>query len=190
MTESRARLFIILFGLAAFGLLIGLEAATEGDDFEWADFAVDAVAMFLTVASAASVAALFVRVQLQQEERASLLSDLDAARAEGAEWRAAVDHHVNGLKSAIDRQFEGWSMTRAERDVALLILKGFSHKEIAALRKTSEATVRQQAQSIYRKAGLSGKNALTAFFLEDLLSAPALNGGNGSGADGRAIPQK
>ena len=43
-------------------------------------------------------------------------------------------------------------MTDAEREVRLLMLKGFSHKEIAALRDTTEATVRQQARAIYQKA--------------------------------------
>jgi DNA-binding CsgD family transcriptional regulator len=70
----------------------------------------------------------------------------------------------------MDRQFEEWGMTAAEREVGLLILKGLSHKEIAALRATTEATVRQQAQAIYRKAKLPGKTAFSAYFLEDLLA--------------------
>ena len=61
-------------------------------------------------------------------------------------------------------------MTAAEREVGLLILKGLSHKEIARLRATTEATVRQQAQAIYRKAGLPGKTAFSAYFLEDLFT--------------------
>ena len=36
------------------------------------------------------------------------------------------------------------------------------------MRATSDATVRQQAQAIYRKAGLPGKTAFSAYFLEDL----------------------
>ena len=71
--------------------------------------------------------------------------------------------------AAINRQFETWALSPAERDVALLQLKGLRHKEIAELRKTSERTVRQQALSVYRKAGLSGRTDLAAFFLEDLL---------------------
>lgn len=35
---------------------------------------------------------------------------------------------------------------------------------------TSERTIRAQARSIYAKAGLSGRAALSAFFLEDLLA--------------------
>jgi DNA-binding NarL/FixJ family response regulator len=51
----------------------------------------------------------------------------------------------------------------------LLLLKGLSHREIGELRRTSEATVRQQALAVYRKAGLRGRTELSAFFLEDLL---------------------
>jgi hypothetical protein len=34
----------------------------------------------------------------------------------------------------------------------------------------AERTIRAQAQSIYAKAGLSGRAALSAYFLEDLLA--------------------
>ena len=50
-----------------------------------------------------------------------------------------------------------------------MLLKGFSHKEIATLRQASERTIREQARAVYRKAGLSGRASLAAFFLEDLL---------------------
>lgn len=54
--------------------------------------------------------------------------------------------------------------------MALLLLKGLSHKEVAAIRATSERTVREQARSLYAKAGLTGRAALSAFFLEDLIA--------------------
>ena len=57
-----------------------------------------------------------------------------------------------------------------KREVALLLLKGLSTKEIASVRATSERTIREQARSIYTKAGLTGRAALSAFFLEDLLA--------------------
>jgi len=50
-----------------------------------------------------------------------------------------------------------WKLTDAEREVGLLILKGLSLKEIAAVRVTSERTIHAQAQSIDAKAGLSGR---------------------------------
>ncbi|MBZ0120481.1 MAG: helix-turn-helix transcriptional regulator, partial [Sandaracinaceae bacterium] len=73
------------------------------------------------------------------------------------------------LGEALARQFERWQLTAAEREVALLLLKGLSLKEIAEARGTSERTVRDQARAVYRKAGLAGRSELSAFFLEDLL---------------------
>jgi len=70
---------------------------------------------------------------------------------------------------AIDDQLERWHLSAAEKEVALLLLKGLEHKEIAQLREVAETTVRQQARSLYRKAGLAGRHELAAFFLEDLL---------------------
>ena len=38
------------------------------------------------------------------------------------------------------------------------------------MRASSERTVREQARSLYAKAGLTGRAALSAFFLEDLIA--------------------
>ena len=95
--------------------------------------------------------------------------ELNESRAAAQRWSREAQDVLKGLGAAIDAQFETWGLSPAERDVALLQLKGLRHKEIADLRKTSERTVRQQALAIYKKAGLSGRSDLAAFFLEDLL---------------------
>jgi DNA-binding CsgD family transcriptional regulator len=84
-------------------------------------------------------------------------------------WNREAQQALAGLGAAIDRQFDRWALTPAEREVALLQLKGLRHQAIADLRQTSERTVRKQALAIYRKSGLSGRSDLAAFFLEDLL---------------------
>jgi DNA-binding CsgD family transcriptional regulator len=99
-----------------------------------------------------------------------LESDVQAARRDAERWRGETREMVGGLRAAMDRQFGRWGLTAAERDVALLLLNGRSHKEIAMRRQTSERTVRQQAQSVYDKGRLSGRSALAAFFLEALLT--------------------
>lgn len=104
----------------------------------------------------------------------TLAGRLKATEAEAARWRAEAADILAGLGSAIDQQFERWSLSPAEKEVALLLLKGLSHKELAGVRSVTEATARQQARAVYKKAGLSGRNDLAAFFLEDLL----LPGGN------------
>lgn len=95
--------------------------------------------------------------------------DLRASEAEARRWRAETQQALEGLGAAIDREFTRWSLTDAERSVALLLLKGMSHKKIANQRGTNEGTVRQQALAIYRKTGLSGRSSLAAFFLEGLV---------------------
>ena len=104
------------------------------------------------------------------KDRLALERDLDAARIQGRQWRDETRALLKGLAEAIDRQFLTWKLTEAERVVGLLILNGLSLKEIAAVRVTSERTIRAPARSIYAKAGLSGRAALSAFFLEDLLA--------------------
>lgn len=69
-----------------------------------------------------------------------------------------------------------WALTAAEADVAGLMLKGLSHREIAHLRQCTEVAMRQHASMIYRKSGLTNRAQLTAFFLEDLLPDGADHG--------------
>ena len=66
--------------------------------------------------------------------------------------RAASGHFMD----LVQDRFADWALTPAERDVALFALKGMSLSEIAALRDTSEGTVKAQTNAIYRKAGVTG----------------------------------
>lgn len=100
---------------------------------------------------------------------------LEERRAERDAWRASAERSLRGLGAAIDAQFAAWGLTPAEREVALLLLKGRSHKEIAYGTNRSERTVRQHAVAVYGKSGLGGRAELSAFFLEDLM-LPASHG--------------
>lgn len=113
------------------------------------------------------------------QTRRSLARVEQALSVQGADrdaWREKSRKLLRGLGEEISRQFEEWSLTPAESEIALLLLKGFGHKEIAALLDRSERTVRQHAVATYRKSGLSGRAELSAFFLEDLL-LPAVDPG-------------
>ena len=109
---------------------------------------------------------------LARRAAAALASAVDESqrwRAEADRWRAEAREALDGLGDAIDTQFGRWELTAAESEVALLLLKGLSHKEVADLRGVSERTARQQSLAVYRKAGVAGRAELSAFFLEDLL---------------------
>jgi DNA-binding NarL/FixJ family response regulator len=109
------------------------------------------------------------RSELLNAALASARAELLRSNADVRRWNAEAQPVLDGLGRAIDRQFDRWGLTPAEREVALLQLKGLRHRAIAELRHTSERTVRQQALAVYRKSGLDGRSDLAAFFLEDLL---------------------
>jgi DNA-binding CsgD family transcriptional regulator/F0F1-type ATP synthase assembly protein I len=90
-------------------------------------------------------------------------------KLEAEKWREQSRNYVEGLSQAIDQQLTTWNLSSAEKEVAFLLLKGLSLKDIALVRKTTEKTARAQSAAIYSKSGLSGRSELAAFFLEDLL---------------------
>ena len=85
-------------------------------------------------------------------------------RAEERLRRASV-----AFMDLLQERFEAWGLTPSERDVALFAIKGMSTAEIAALRSTSEGTVKAQTNAIYRKAGVTGRSQLLSLFIDDLM---------------------
>ncbi len=125
----------------------------------------------IVLCAAWGFAALWRQALGARREARALSEHLVAARADADRWRLEAEDALAGLSVAIERQFERWGLTEAERSVALLLLRGLSHKEIAAQRDTSERTVRQQALAIYRKVGVHSRSELSAYFLHDLPEA-------------------
>ncbi|MCZ4281410.1 helix-turn-helix transcriptional regulator [Kiloniella laminariae] len=70
----------------------------------------------------------------------------------------------------LDQYFIEWTLTPAEREVALFLIKGLSFSDIAQLRQTREGTIKAQCNAIYRKASVSGRPQLLSFFIEELLA--------------------
>jgi len=104
-----------------------------------------------------------------KNELHTVQNQLHQSLEESKKWQAENAQLISGLSEAIDKQLSAWSLSPSEKDIALLLLKGLSLKEIADIRDVSERTVRQQSTSIYQKSNLSGRAELSAFFLEDLL---------------------
>ncbi len=87
------------------------------------------------------------------------------------------DHLEDQIKVAsgafsevLETHFLAWSLTSAERDVAILAIKGFSIAEMAQLRDTKQGTIKAQCASVYRKADVAGRLQLLSVFLDDLLA--------------------
>ena len=154
--------------IGGIALLIALEIYEE-PDLTLGEILLELIEPTLIVIAIAGLVHLLGRFEHHRREQMMLIRDLEVARAEGKQWRTDMQELIKGLGQAIDEQFSRWQLTEAEREVGLLLLKGLSHKEIAVVRDVNESTVRQQARSLYMKAKLNGRAALSAFFLEDLL---------------------
>lgn len=172
MNDWISRRAQVLAGVSAVGgvaLFLGIEIIDEPDATPF-ELMLDLVEILPIVITSVGVALLFQMSRRQHDEQLTLLHDLEVAQLQGQRWRSEARTFLNGLGEAIEMQFSRWGLTEAEREVALLLLKGLSLKEVAAVRSTNERTVRTQARALYSKAGLSGRAALSAFFLEDLLA--------------------
>ncbi|MBT3235902.1 MAG: hypothetical protein HN353_08120 [Bdellovibrionales bacterium] len=107
---------------------------------------------------------------IKKREIESLQTKLQTDRQDLIHWKNESKKYIDGLSQVIDQQFNSWLLSPGEKDIAMLLLKGLTTREIASIRNTKEKTIRQQATSIYKKANISGRQELAAFFLEDLLS--------------------
>jgi len=92
-------------------------------------------------------------------------------KAEVSRGREQVARLSGELQRMMQKQFEKWRLSPSESEVALLLIKGLTMKEISVARGVKEKTVRQQAASIYAKSGCGGRHELAANFIEDLLGA-------------------
>ena len=79
----------------------------------------------------------------------------------------------------LEARFHDWSLTSAEREVAILAIKGFSIAEMAGLRDTKQGTIKAQCASVYRKADVAGRVQLLSVFLDDLLADDLVSASNG-----------
>ena len=53
---------------------------------------------------------------------------------ENAKWKKEAKKYIDGLSLEIDKQLSEWELSRSEKEVAFLLLKGLSFKEIASIR--------------------------------------------------------
>lgn len=163
--------YIISLVLLSIALLVSFDLATDFDE---------GVALWhLLIEGSIAMIALFGvyfvlrgSVKLKHELENEIIN-FSAYKKEAELWKLESRKYLDGLSKAIDLQLSKWNLTKAEKEVAFLLLKGMSLKEIAEIRNTAEKTARVQSIAIYSKAGISGRSELSAYFLEDLLVPPS-----------------
>jgi DNA-binding CsgD family transcriptional regulator len=99
-------------------------------------------------------------------------NDIDSAKGV-IENLKSKNQKLNDLNlsfwNSIQDQFKGWNLTGAEKEIAILLLRGLSNQQIAAIRGKSLKTIENQAFSIYQKSGTTGKLEFIAYFISPLL---------------------
>lgn len=154
--------FLVLVVVASGGDL--LADLSEGVDT--AHLVQEAVIM---VVAALAVAWIAFSLKMSKIEVSRLHQELEEIRNMPKPDSQEMIDAKRQLAEVISTQFEDWQLSGSEREVGMLLLKGFSLKEIAVLRGTAEKTIRHQASSVYKKAGVSGRHAFSAWFIEDFL---------------------
>jgi hypothetical protein len=148
--DSRTRAWALLAVIGGVALFFGIEASEE--PMTPLEMVLELLEIIPGVLVGVGVVLLFRMHYQQREEQLQLLRDLEVARIEGQRWRMESRSLLAGLGEAIDAQFSRWNLTEAEREVALLLLKGLSLKEVAAVRATAERTIRAQKTCWHRSA--------------------------------------
>lgn len=163
-TPSRM-LFVLLTAIAlAFSLFEIIGEISDGQSlFEMFDD--------LSLLVVALLVAIGLVVEWVHHRRA--VADLQNQLSDARGKLQSLDERSHNIgrqyREVMQKQFDAWGLTESEQQIVISLLKGLSFREVASLRDTREKTVRQQATGIYRKAGLSGRHELAAWFFEDLL---------------------
>jgi DNA-binding CsgD family transcriptional regulator len=167
LQRARAAMIVILIVVAGLGITdLVLDAPT--------DWLTAHVLLELTLVgiSLGGLAYLGWRWKEAEGSLARTRVALRARSAEAVAWQRKAEGALQGLGRAINEQFTAWELTPAEREVAVLLLQGHGHKQIAFRTQRSERTVRQHAVAVYAKSGLAGRAELAAYFLEGIVLPP------------------
>ena len=144
-----------------------VEIVSELADGETLDAMADDV---LRAAFGVVVLGVFVHeYRVQQRALSELRGQLDKARGQLPRIDGKAAEIANQFSAVMKKQFDAWNLTASEQDAVVGMLKGLTFREIVSLRGTREKTVRQQASSVYSKAGVASRNELAAWFFEDML---------------------
>jgi len=183
-SRSQLGLSLLLVGIALWGCL-----DLSMDDSRWLSLHVLAELCFIGLLLG-SVNYLYSGWLSAHLGLQGVRAQLDSVREDRDIWRERATDLLQEFAREMDAQFDRWSLTPAERGVARLLLRGLEHREIAAELSRSDKTIRQHAASLYQKSGLSGRAALAAFFLEDLLLPPAASTRNEPGHPESALEHR
>lgn len=179
VNEDRIKIFLfLLFSTISLLTLGDIVVDINESGFKWMHLLYELTLWFLTLIAAIYQ---FRIISWQKDKMSDFKERLDILtlqneklKKEKSVFQNKIAHLSEEFIRSIDAEFSRWNLSRSEKEIALLLIKGLSMKEIATIRNASESTVRQQASQIYKKSDLGGRMELSAYFLDDLLALSKL----------------
>lgn len=126
--------------------------------------------IILIILSSAIFVFLVNDIKQRSKQAQLLVQQLKVSRAHSDNLSKKVIETKAQFFDGIAEQFELWKLTKTEKEVALLLVKGLSNYEIAEVRGKSEKTICHQASAVYKKAKVTGRHELAALFFEELIA--------------------
>lgn len=102
--------------------------------------------------------------------------------AQGRDLQGRVARSALDFEALVAAEFAAWDLSPSERDVALLVIKGFSNPEIAGIMGKSEGTVKTQSNAIFRKAGVNSRVQLVGLIVDRMVGERMIGPEEGSAA--------
>ncbi|WBF94331.1 helix-turn-helix transcriptional regulator [Leptospira kirschneri] len=144
------------------------EVLTFAFDINWIE---RSQAYFTTIEAAFGLLSIIGIYFLFQEIR-NTKTDIESAKVmiEGLKNKNQFLVQTNqSFWESLQKQLEEWDLSDKEKEIALLLLRGMSNHQIAAIRGKSLKTIENQTFSIYQKSGTTGKLEFIAYFISPLL---------------------
>lgn len=99
-----------------------------------------------------------------------LMIELRSVLARMTDMDAGLKVAQGQIAEVMDGFFGAWGLTDAERDIAIMLLKGLDNDDIAQIRNTAAGTVRAQTAKIYAKSDTHSRAEFISLFMEELMS--------------------
>jgi hypothetical protein len=81
---------------------------------------------------------------------------------------ATLRHLRVDFDSLLHQRFANWDMSRAETDIALLLLRGLKITGITGKHNTRDGTIRAKLCTIFRTSGMNSRTELLAYLIKFL----------------------
>lgn len=136
-----ATIFVLISAFVFIDLIID---SREGTSI--AHFVIEGTIAFVAIISAFFILiGVFAKKGKLEAELLIANSNNNLNRAEAELWRQKAKSFIDGLSGEISSKLDEWGLSNSEKEIAFMLLKGLSLREIASARKTNEKTARAQA---------------------------------------------